>query len=514
MNDRSVRAAALICALIGAASLLRFAHPTWAIDDAWVSFRYARNLVVFGELTYEVGAPPVEGMTNLLWTLLSAIWIALAPEADPLGGARIVGGACHLATIVVVVLLAARIAGRAGGNAVLAGAVAGGIVAAMGNLAYFAMSGLETPLWGLLFVLAAERADHVWHSPETGFSGAAVGLGVLLGLLAMTRPEGVLLGGLVIAAMASRLRTAILVAVPFGLICAGMEGFRLAYYGELVPNTFHAKPGVLSEGVDYVAAGLVYATGFVGLGAAGPALRKLPWTRAAATVLLVMIAGTTWSGGDWMPGLRRLVVPAVGGAVLCGVGAGLSDKVRLTGALAAAWVLAAGVAFGTGWDHTKQVPWEASMLAEAANQTDGIELVAMADIGRFGYFFDGAILDLVGLTDRHIALLEGKHGDKAWDEAYFRERNPGLVLARSEDPIVDPLRGDPRFGTTEHGIVRSMLTHGGYRYHSTLDLGLPRGRYWVVFRRADITLPPEIWGKEADKDLRDLLMGLAAPSAE
>jgi hypothetical protein len=504
--DRGVRAAALGCTLVGAVSLLRFADPRLAIDDSWVSFRYARNLVLSGELSYEVGAPPVEGMTNLLWTLLAAVWIGVAPDLDPILGARVVGGLLHLAAIVGVVLLAARIADRAGGRGALAGAVAGGILAATGNLAYFAMSGLETPLWIALFVLALERADAAWH----GNGRAAVGLGIALGLLATTRPEGVLLGLLACAALTSRRRLAIRAAVPFVLACAALEGFRLTYYGELLPNTFHAKPGVLSEGVEYVASGLVYATGFVGLAAAGPALRKLPWTRAVAVILVIMAAGTAWSGGDWMPGLRRLALPTVGAAVLCGVGAALSDRPRITGAFAAAWFAAAATALGTGWDHTTQVPWEAEALARAANATEGVDVVAMADIGRFGYFFEGAILDLVGLTDRHIARLEGKHGAKIWDEAYFRLRNPALVLARSEDPVVDPLPADPRFGTTEHDVVRSILNHGGYRYHSTLDLGLPRGRYWVIFRRNDITLPEEIWGKEARRDLRELLMEEAA----
>lgn len=506
MSDRGVRTAALICALVGAASLARFADARWAIDDAWVSFRYARNLVQFGELTFEVGAPPVEGMTNLLWTLLSAIWIAIAPDADPLGGARLLGALCHVLTIVAVAVLAARIAERAGGKPVVAAAVAGGIVASMGNLAYFAMSGLETPLWILLGVAALDRAQALEASPSPPSGGVALGLGGVLGLLAMTRPEGVLLGGLAVLVFTRRPRVALRVAVPFALIVGGMQAFRLAYYGELLPNTFHAKPGVPSEGVDYVAAALIYGTGLVGLGAAGPALRRVPWLRAVAAILAAMTAGTIWSGGDWMPGVRRLALPMVGGAVLCGVGVGVSDRVRLTAAIAAAWGLGAAVAFGTGWDRTRQVPWEASTLAAVANQTPGVHRVAMADIGRFGYFFDGAILDLVGLTDRHIAQLEGKHGAKAWDEAYFREQHPELILARSEDPIVDPLPRDPRFGTTEHEVVRSILTHGGYRYHSTLDLDLPRGRYWVVFRRVDISLPPEIWGEEATKDLRQLLM--------
>ena len=508
-DDRRVRAVALGCVLVAALQLLRFADPRWAVDDAWVSFRYAKNLVAGHGLVYEVGATPVEGMTNLLWTLLSAVWIAISPAADPLGGARLVGGICHLATVAIVVVLAARVATRAGGDGAIAGAVAGGIVACTGNLAYFAMSGLETPLWLLLAVVAAERGEAVSTAEFRG-KGTVLGLGSILGLLAMTRPEGVLVGGLVVLAFARTVRTAALMAMPFALIVGAMQVFRLTYYGELLPNTFHAKPGVFGEGVDYVFAAIVYATGIVGLVAAGPAVRKVPWARAVAAICVVMVAGTAWSGGDWMPGVRRLAIPVAGGALLTGIGVACSDRRAVAGALAAAWIVAAGASFATGWDSTKQVPWEASDLAAAANATPGVELVAMADIGRFGHFFDGAIFDLVGLTDPHIARLEGKHGDKAWDEAYFRDRAPDLVLARSEDPVTDPLGRDPRFGTTEHDVVRSILEGGGYRYHATYDLNLPRGRYWVLFASEDVTLPPDLWGPPPERDLRELLIELNA----
>ena len=42
--------------------------------------------------------------------------------------------------------------------------------------------------------------------------------------------------------------------------------------------------------------------------------------------------------------------------------------------------------------------------------------------------FRGSILDLAGLTDAHIARGRGVHGHKEWDEAYFRQRRPDLVL--------------------------------------------------------------------------------------
>lgn len=43
-------------------------------DDAFISFRYAQNLVQQGELTWNPGETDrVEGYTNFLWTLLMAV---------------------------------------------------------------------------------------------------------------------------------------------------------------------------------------------------------------------------------------------------------------------------------------------------------------------------------------------------------------------------------------------------------------------------------------------------------
>ena len=50
-------------------------------DDAYISFRYAQNLALHGELTYNLGER-VEGYTNFLWTVLMALVLALGGEIE------------------------------------------------------------------------------------------------------------------------------------------------------------------------------------------------------------------------------------------------------------------------------------------------------------------------------------------------------------------------------------------------------------------------------------------------
>src|SRR2546428_13321921 len=71
----------------------------WTSDDAYISFRYARNLVQGLGLVYNAGER-VEGYSNFLWTLWCALGIKLgcAPEA----WANVSGIACYAATLLLL----------------------------------------------------------------------------------------------------------------------------------------------------------------------------------------------------------------------------------------------------------------------------------------------------------------------------------------------------------------------------------------------------------------------------
>src|SRR5438552_16124392 len=66
--------------LLGAAAVsigvLRAVQLAWTSDDAYISFRYARNLVDGLGLVYNAGER-VEGYSNFLWTLWSALGLRL-----------------------------------------------------------------------------------------------------------------------------------------------------------------------------------------------------------------------------------------------------------------------------------------------------------------------------------------------------------------------------------------------------------------------------------------------------
>lgn len=69
-----------VLAALFAFGIFRAVRLRWVCDDAFLSFRYADNLVEGAGLVYNPGEF-VEGYTNLLWTLLLALfrWIGVEP---------------------------------------------------------------------------------------------------------------------------------------------------------------------------------------------------------------------------------------------------------------------------------------------------------------------------------------------------------------------------------------------------------------------------------------------------
>ncbi len=107
------------------------AHATvfggWLIDDAGISFAYARNLVHGHGLVSQPGVPPVEGYSNFLWVLMVALLYAARLFALPWAAKALAG-----------VLVAA---------ALLAWARPDGIVFAAAYPTWLAMNALAQRRW-------------------------------------------------------------------------------------------------------------------------------------------------------------------------------------------------------------------------------------------------------------------------------------------------------------------------------------------------------------------------------
>ncbi|MCY3969078.1 MAG: hypothetical protein OXG74_04035 [Acidobacteria bacterium] len=221
------------------------ASAAWFLcDDAFISFRYARNLVEGHGLVFNPGER-VEGYTNFLWVLeLAALWriFGLHPEA----AAPWLSVACTIGTLGAVVWWAALLPGLRRRGPVIWMAL--GFLCTSATFAVWTSGGgLETRQF-TLFVVVAVVCLSVHADSRRGLLCASLSLGAAV----YTRPEGLLIAACcfgwfaaqrIVAAKRLRVdvRELAWLVLPFGALVGAQLLFRYGYYGEWLPNTYHAK---------------------------------------------------------------------------------------------------------------------------------------------------------------------------------------------------------------------------------------------------------------------------------
>ena len=389
------------------------------VDDAYISFRYSHNLAEGSGLVFNPGEY-VEGYTSLLWMLLMAL-----PE--------LLDVPVHLFAVYAGLafgLLALLETWRALGVLEVNGWPRGLAVLAMGAYPEFWLAstmGLEGGLFAYLLALAARLL----------FSGKMARAGLVGGLMFATRPESLLLIGVValyvlFVAKDDRRGFARLLRLgsPWLGLVAAVTLWRLYYYGAWLPNTISAKaPPEHSSGI--LLANALAATGYT----AGFALAAAPLVAGMLLALVFAprnraiwlcvgavaaeLAVVLLNSGDWMLHHRLLSVFAPFLALSLGVALERLSSWRDQGVrLGAKWAatlllaLSAAAMLATPWWEAtpdakvaKVVPcWEA--LGDAAG--DGLlpgDVVAPEALGYFSYANPEAYShDIFGLTDRHVAL--------------------------------------------------------------------------------------------------------------
>ncbi|HEX6274438.1 MAG TPA: hypothetical protein VFZ53_15455 [Polyangiaceae bacterium] len=443
-------------------------HWLWFGDDAFISFRYARNLAEGHGLVYNPGER-VEGYTNFLWTVL--LGAGTAAGISPLMLSTILSLAAFAAVVVLVTWLAARLAPPESPVVVSAAAV---VTAASYVMASFATSGLET-------MFAAALALGMLAFASTGRWGLAglSGIGA-----ALSHPDHILLyGAMGIALLLERVtfreplqwwkdpsRRARLVRFALPLVAVFVPYYlaRWAYYGDFYPNTYYAKSGgeaYFKQGGRYLLITLFASGAFVALPLSlyGAARR---WSRVEARYVLVALplfcTYVAKIGGDFM--LGRLFVPVLPLVFLFAectardLFAARRRWVRPLG-LVALWGLLLGavpvrvIRDGEKYFHVSD---EGSFFRATKPTLDGVNefyrsrandlnrfvlprvdaLLGIGNLGIVGYIAPARIRDLFGLTDRSVAHMPIATRARPGHEKIARA--PFLLIHQvdlSDDPI-------------------------------------------------------------------------------
>ena len=432
----------LMIGLVAVASTLLIFNYGWISDDAYITARYADNLVHGHGPVFNVGER-VQGFTHPLWFLLFSGGLFILGE--PIVVAVGLGGLLNVATFVVL--------GRALLRSNDAPAVAVVFLAlfAMLHLSEswrsFQTSGLENSLTNFLLALVAVE---VVHRETSGLS--IFKLSLYSSLLVLTRPDLLLIVApldCLLVFLAWKQNQWRELAAGFSPVAVWLV-FAQLFYGTAIPNTVTDKVGIYStsegfeQGIRYLKDFAYYEPATVFACVAMVAFVIL--TRPAIQVSLILVGlalylvALTFVGGDFMRG--RMFTPVVFAiAALAVLHAARSFRFgpRLDGTATFAFSLvvvfvgltlltpAQDAAIKDGIVNERLYYKDQSFrhylrTGSAVQMHSGIAIVedlrrlsdacgpltvGSAQIGSFGYLlgprFD--VIDYLGLTDRYIADL-------------------------------------------------------------------------------------------------------------
>jgi hypothetical protein len=460
------------------------------LDDAWIHQTYARNLAETGQLAYLPGQPSA-GSTSPAWSYLLSVGYLLGIDFHTwayLMGALSLAAAAWFAYRLVFHIPALR--SRPGlASRSKAALLAGLFCVVEWRLVWAAVSGMETILFTALSLalLAYYFSANELHGTPDGPASlqteriivSAVGIGLLGGLLTLTRPEGLVLTGLVVLALfvyprptdRAGWRIRILATgvslVSLGLLLIPYVAFNLRTGGSLFPNTFYAKQAEYQYQLSLLARfwrvtspnlvgaqvlllpGFFYAAYWLIRRRAWPALLPLVWLLAFWAAYAIRLPVNYQHGRYTIPSVPLLIVYGLWGTAYL---------LRPRSPRLAIRVLSRSVPIATAllallfWLRGAQAfaedvgVIEGEMVATARwldENTTSADLIAVHDIGAVGYLTDRPLLDLAGLiTPEVIPFLTDADRLTEW----MLERGATHVVFFPDfSPAYAQMAVDPRF---------------------------------------------------------------------
>lgn len=453
-----------LAAIAGSSVILLLHGPLYfhyTSDDAYISYRYARNFADGAGLVWNRG-DWVEGYSNFLWVL--ALAGARKLGVDLVFAGRWLGFAFAVAVGPGTYALSTRLLGGAAGRA--AGLTAALLLAAFGPWAAWSSAGLEGPLFAALVLAAA-----LLHLREADAPHALPLSGAAWALAALTRPDGVVLFAVSGAfkfgealvrqrgadpALPIRREALALAtwAAGFAIIFVPYWAWRWTAYDSFFPNTYYAKVG---SGFDQYRRGLHYLASFsreyaawllllAPMAAALTSIRRGPLLYVAALAAGWM-AYVVYVGGDSLARYRFLapILPlelaaiAASGAAIVAALAGGRNRWLVEGACVAAVAALFGLALHASSDDTA-LPLERLAVEQRVeigrwlrDNVPSSTTIAVIPAGAIPYESRLPAIDMLGLSDRHIAHRDLPIGGLAaghekYDSQYVLDRRPDIII--------------------------------------------------------------------------------------
>ena len=447
---------------------------TWGNDDAFITFRYAQNLIEAGVLSFNLtDDPPVEGFSNPLQLVLSAGLLpifgkeGLYPAMAALGAAAAAGSVLVLANIL-----------RQAQLSPISVAVGAWCLAAAPQLWMHGTSGLETPfvfLCQLLLLGELLRADR-------GEAMRPARVILICILLTGLRTDGFVLPVIALgwSALQGHWRLAFTITISCGASFLALMLARYGYFGELMPNTFYAKvSGPLLARLEeayLILRSLLKRSGLIVCFVAMAILalrymqdvtrRRRSYRQTEPTLFLCtgLIAYYFMIGGDFYRERFLLLLFPIGIIV----------ALQLTEAYGRRVIIGVGFAIVVGqlssltldrrFDFNFSTPKQDLYvtLGKYLKQHAPRATLATGAAGKVPFFSELETIDMLGLNNKHIARTEprgSKPGHNKFDHVYVFSQRPEIICSHMMQS-----------GSLFYGITREAYQKNGY----ALFLGLGR----------------------------------------
>ena len=516
---------------------LNYIHTT-ILDDAYIFFRYAENIVNGYGFVWNIHEPPVEGYTSFLY--LSVLIAAKTVSIDLESFAIIFGIVTSVFTLYFTYLiydyLYAKILSKK--SSIIFSVI---ILTISPAYSYWSAAGMETSFYCMfiamtfyLFLKLPDTATKIFFK------------GILFGLLCALRFEAV---PFFIVALYYLVKTdksffrieitkgSLLFIFGFSIIFGTYFIWRWSYFGYFFPNTFYAKTGgglhQLIGGFLYIIKSfrLFYGFGWLPIAFVFLFFRKEMITKQANFLFiigLISLLTTIFIGGDHFH-LGRFVLPVLPFLFVLLPPAFermLSIQIKylklkagyrglLISIIVAAFLISKPVykevtsGFYNLFGEKKEVlevydvsceediiDWQqgfvlmGSTLRQIANKDD---YIAAVPIGAIGYYSKINVIDMVGIVDPIIAheklneekLKKWTPGHTKGDGKYILSRKPEYIQLTdylTRMPREVPHKRSMQFTSVEQ-IWESEEFHEDYEFY---PIEIIDGWYYNLFKRKDI----------------------------
>lgn len=476
-------------ALIGISTIAflrsKYLH-TVVVDEAFIFFRYAENVVKGNGFVWNIGELPVEGYSSFMYLVIFIFGKVLS--LDPIILSLVVGVVSSTLTLYLTFLIYQQL----NPNLVKENIFTVFIIGVTPSFLYWSVAGMETSFYSMFFLLTI----YLFLTREIDFKSLLLN-GIMFGLLCLIRFEATLIflcSLLYIMKKKNSLITyrinkeQIIFTLGFSLIFLTYFIWRWIYFGQFLPNTFYAKTGgglaQVIGGLDYTIISLrrffgfgwfiifliLLAFRFKMLSGKSGFLFGLGTVSVIATIL---IGGDHFYGGRFIlpvlplllvfipPSLNRLlnlktllesnreIILFLFYFVMAGI---LVFKLPVKEAMFGAKNLVEGkketVTVYNDWIDDYIFEWQNGFILmgkELKKISKPDDYIAATPIGAIGYYSKIGVIDMVGIVDPFISKEDFKDefiqnwipGHNKGNGAYILSRKPKYIQ------LVDFLTREP-----------------------------------------------------------------------